>query len=108
MEKTKVPNKRTAKNKNDKKAQINNEVRDFVGKSIIFADTSNSYRFYYLQIIQLQAKFKQAKVATVRKLVDKLKHPDKNPKQNRAAKAERYKNVLNQIKVDFVFKISTR
>ncbi|XP_055326956.1 serum response factor-binding protein 1 [Sitodiplosis mosellana] len=77
MEKGKKPVKNAKKisnNKNDKKAQINN------------------------QIIQLQGKFKQAKVATVRKLVDKLKHPEKNPKQNRAAKSERYQNVLNQIK----------
>lgn len=57
------------------------------------------------QIIQLQGKFKQAKVGTVRKLVTKLKHPEKNPKQNRASKTERYQNVLNQIKVSRVLKI---
>lgn len=55
------------------------------------------------QIIQLQGKFKQAKIATIRKLVDKLKHPDKNPKQNRVGKVERYQNVLNQLKVSFFF-----
>lgn len=52
-----------------------------------------------LQIIHAQGKFKQAKVSTIRNLVKKLKHPEKNPKQNRAAKTERYQNVLNHIKV---------
>lgn len=74
---------------------------------IIFVNNKTILLFYQ-QIIQLQGKFKQAKVGTIRKLVDKLKRPEKNPKQNRAAKSERYQNVLNEIKVSFVAKNSNQ
>lgn len=59
------------------------------------------------QIIQTQEKFKQAKVGTIRKIVGKLKHPEKNPKQNRTAKVDRYQNVLNQLKVSAYKRLST-
>ncbi|XP_031638587.1 uncharacterized protein LOC116350791 [Contarinia nasturtii] len=74
MDKSKKSIKKFPNTKNDKKAQINNEI------------------------IQLQGKFKQAKIVTIRKIVNKLKQPEKNSKQNRVGKLERYQNVLNQLK----------
>lgn len=100
MENSKKIRKKPSKAKTDVKAQINNEVRQ--NRSIFEMDKKNfcsTYIFIILQIIHAQEKFKQAKVSTIRNLVKKLKHPEKNPKQNLAAKAERFQNVLNQIKV---------
>lgn len=93
MENSKKIRKKPSKAKTDIKAQINNEVRQNFFSHAAFT------HLLFLQIIHAQGKFKQAKVSTIRNLVKKLKHPEKNPKQNRAGKAERYQNVLNHIKV---------
>lgn len=56
---------------------------------------------FCLQILKYQGKFKQAKVNTISKLVHKLKEPEKITKKvkNPEAKLERYKNVLDYLKV---------
>lgn len=62
------------------------------------SNTKDKY-FYVLQILKFQGKFKEAKINTIRKLVQKIKHPEKNPKQNTTSKLDRYKNVLDTLKV---------
>lgn len=68
----------------------------------VWFPSENGFTVYYsckLQIIQRQGKFKQAKIETIRKIVNKLKQSEKKQQQNSAAKKERYQNVLNQLKV---------
>lgn len=100
MAKSKKTSKKSNHKAIDRKSQINNVVRI----EMILLWCKYLHRTI-LQILQAQGKFKQAKVSVIRRLVEKLKHPEKNPKQNRASKVERYQNVLNHIKVRTTFSI---
>lgn len=93
----KVPKKK--KEIKDKKAEIHNQVITQNHKNRRVNTKLRPVFLPHSQIIKHQGVFKKGQLFAIRKVVQKIKKPEKTPKQNTDAKKDRLEGVLNVLKV---------